>query len=671
MKAFTIITIICSLSIYNLSAQQESFEDEFNRAEKIFTQVYQHGKNEALTYSKEGYADARILFQDLYKRDSTNANVAFKLGVCFLSSRRYRPMAIPFFKKAAADVTNNYNESSPKERKAPLIAYKFLGDAYHLNYQFDNAIEAYQKFIAVMATHLNLDKTLLVEANRNIEMCTTGKMLVANPVKIKIQNLGATVNSTYADYSPVLSADQQTLFFTSRRPDTRGGLKDPDGNFMEDIYKSAKLNTGWSKAINIGSPVNTDQHEASVGISPDGQTILIYKDDKGDGNIYSTTLNGDVWSVPVKLNENINSKYWEPSAFISADGNTIYFTSNKPGGYGGRDLYKSNRSPDGDWGKSINLGSAINSPYDEDAPFIHPNGITLFFSSNAHSTMGGFDIFTSILSNDSVWAEPMNIGYPINTTDDDIFYVVSPNGLNAYFSSFRDGGFGEKDNYIATFLEKKEIPLILVKGVILDETNKPAQNAIITVTDNETERVIAVYHANPKTGEFLFILQPGKNYNITYKADKRLFYSENMEIPKETNYNEVNREIFLPPIIVGSKIVLNNIFFDFDKATLRPLSNVELKNLELILKGNPNMKAEISGHTDSKGSVAYNQKLSDQRAQAVVTSLIERGIDKKRMKAKGYGKSMPSVSNTKLDGSDDPDGRQLNRRVEFTITEIN
>jgi outer membrane protein OmpA-like peptidoglycan-associated protein/tetratricopeptide (TPR) repeat protein len=672
MKAFTMITIIYFVGIYNLSAQQqESFESEFDRAQKIFTQVYQHGKNESLTYSKEGYTDARILFLDLYKKDTTNLNVAFKLGVCFLSSQRYRPLAIPYFQKAVTNVTNNYKENSSKERKAPLIAYKFLGDAYHLNYQFDNAIEAYQKFIAVMSTHLNLDKTLLVEANRNIEMCKNGKMLVANPVKIKIQNLGNTVNSTYADYSPVLSADQQTLFFTSRRPDTKGGFKDAEGNFMEDIYRSSKINSGWSKAVNIGSPVNTDQHEASVGLSPDGQTILIYKDDKGDGNIYSTTLNGDVWSVPVKLNEHINSKHWEPSAFISADGNTLYFTSNKPGGYGGRDLYKSNRSPEGDWEKSVNLGSSINTPYDEDAPFIHPDGVTLYFSSNAHSTMGGFDIFTSILSNDSVWAEPMNVGYPINTTDDDIFYVVSPNGLNAYFSSFRDDGFGEKDNYMATFLGKKEIPLLLIKGVVLDESNKPAQNVVITVTDNETEQVVAIYHANPKTGEFLFILKPGKNYNVTYQADKHLFYSENMEIPKEANYKEINKEIFLPPIIVGSKIVLNNIFFDFDKATLRPLSNVELRNLELILKGNPNMKVEISGHTDSKGSVTYNQKLSEQRAQAVVTSLIARGIDKKRMKAKGYGKSMPSVSNTKADGSDDPDGRQLNRRVEFTITEIN
>ncbi len=673
MKTLNFFVFICLVSIYNLSAQgnKDNFEKDFDSAEKIFSKVYQDAKGESLTYSKEGYSLALPLLLVLYKQDPTNMNLAFKLGVCYLSSRKERAQAIPYFSKAVTAVSNNYKESSYKERGTPLIAYKFLGDAYHLNYQFDKAIEAYEKFIAVMAQNMNLDKALLTEAGREIEMCKTGKRLVASPVKIKIQNLGSTVNSAYADYSPVLSADQRTLFFTSRRQETTGGMKDPEGNYFEDIYMSTQTEKGWSKALDIGSPINTNGNEASVGISPDGQTILIYKDDMGDGNIYSTTLNGDVWTTPVKLNENINSKYWEPSAFFSADGNTLYFTSNRPGGYGGRDLYTSKRSPEGDWAKAVNMGSTINTPYDEDAPFIHADGVTFSFSSNAHNTMGGFDIFTSIISENGVWAEPVNVGYPINTTDDDIFYVISPNGLNAYFSSFREDGFGEKDNYMATFLDRKETPLTLMKGSVIDETNKPAKNVIITVTDNANEEVVGVYHANSKTGQFLFILTPGKNYNITYKADGHLFYSENMEIPKQSNYYEIERAISLAPIVVGSKIILNNIFFDFDKATLRPLSNVELKNLLLIMKGNPGMKVEISGHTDSKGSIAYNQKLSEERAQAVVTRLTENGISADRMKAKGYGKSMPAAPNKKTDGSDDPEGRQLNRRVELKITEIN
>jgi outer membrane protein OmpA-like peptidoglycan-associated protein len=399
--------------------------------------------------------------------------------------------------------------------------------------------------------------------------------------------------------------------------------------------------------------------------------ILIYKDDNGDGNIYSTTLNGDKWSQPVKLNENINSIYWEPSAFISADGNTIYFSSNRPGGYGGRDLYTCKKLPGGDWAKAVNMGPKINTQFDEDAPFIHPDGITLYFSSNGHTTMGGFDIFTTQLSGDGTWSEPLNVGYPINTTDDDIYYVVSPDSRSAYFSSFRKEGLGEKDNYLATFPDRAETPLTVMKGTVIDETGKPAKNVEITVSDNVTGEVIGVYHTNSKTAQFLFILTPGKNYNVTYESDNHLFYSENMEIPANTNYYVIKRAIIMAPIVIGSKITLNNIFFDFDKATLRDLSNVEIKNLVRLMNNNPRLKVEISGHTDSKGSDAYNMKLSQARAQSVVSSLEANGISKNRMQAKGYGKHMPASPNTNPDGTDNPVGRQLNRRVELKIIGIN
>lgn len=683
MKTLSFHFCIFLLSGYSSIAQNnnEVFAKDFNRAEKIFSKVYQDGKDEAQTYSKGGYSAALPIFLRLYKLDSTNKNIAFKLGVCYLSSRKERALAIPYFLKAVTAVSYNYKGSSFKEKNAPLIAIKFLGDAYHLDYQFDKAIETYERFktamaeknIAIKATLTEkiilTDKVLIDETNRKIEMCKTAKVLMGKPVNVLIENLGNTLNSPYADYSPVLSADQTKLFFTSRRPETMGIQKDDDGNYMEDIFTAHKTETGWSSAENIGVPINTDWHEATVGISPDGQTILIYKDDLGDGNIYSTTLDGDVWSTPVKLNENINSKYWEPSAFISADGNSLYFTSNRPGGFGGRDLYVSKKAQNGDWGIAANMGARINTAFDEEAPFIHPDGVSFSFSSNGHSTMGGFDIFTSLLS-DTTWSEPVNVGYPINTTDDDIYYVVSPDSRTAYFTSFREGGFGEKDNYVATFLDRKEAPLTLMKGDVLDELGKPAQHVNITVTDNETGNVVGVYHTNSKTGTFLFILTPDKNYNITYQAKDHLFYSENMEIPVQTNYYEIKRAVTLDPIVVGSKIILNNIFFDFDKATLRAESNVELMNLVLLMKSNPNLKVEIAGYTDNKGGDEYNKNLSEERAKAVVARLIASGISPNRMKAIGYGMTMPIASNSMADGTDNPEGRQLNRRVEFRITEI-
>lgn len=659
------------LSIQTITAQNtsEKFENDFNRAEKIFSEVYQDGKDESMSLSKLGYATAHPIFLDLFKQDPTNMNLAFKLGICFLSSRKDRAQAIPNLSKAVTETTDNYNGSSHKEKSAPLVAFKYLGDAYHLNSEFDKAIDAYTKFIAVAKGNKN--SAMVAEAKRRIEMCNVGKVLCANPVKLKIENLGSNVNSPYADYSLVLTADQQTMFFTSRRPESTGGQKDADGNNMEDLYMSEKTQTGWAKATNAGSKINSEWHEASVGISPDGQTILIYKDDEGDGNIYSTSLEGDIWSKPVKLNDNINTKNWEPSAFISADGNTLFFTSDKPGGFGGRDLYSSKRGSDGDWDKAVNMGPNINTKYDEDSPFIHHNSHALSFSSNGHNTMGGFDIFTSLLSEDGTWSQPINAGCPINTPDDDIYYVMSPDNLKAYVSSYREGGFGEKDNYMITFLDRKATALTLIKGVVNDEMNLPAKKVIITVTDNQTGEIAGVYRTNSKTGQFLFILPPGKNYNITYQAENHLFYSENIDIPLKSDYFELNKSVKLDPIVVGSKIVLNNIFFDFDKATLRDLSKVELKNLVMLLNSNPNLKVEISGHTDSKGNTAYNQKLSEERAQAVVNKLTQNGIAADRMKAVGYGKTMPAANNKKTNGKDNPDGRQLNRRVELKITQIN
>ncbi|HXB39775.1 MAG TPA: OmpA family protein, partial [Bacteroidia bacterium] len=431
-----------------------------------------------------------------------------------------------------------------------------------------------------------------------------------------------------------------------------------------------KTDSGWGQAINIGPPINTVGNEASVGISADGQEILIYKDDMGDGNIYSTSLKGSVWTVPKKLNAHINSKSWEPSAFITADGNTLYFTSDRPGGFGGRDIYKSQKNSHGEWGKATNLGSSVNTKYDEDAPYLHPDGVTLYFSSNGHKTMGGFDIFESNLLSDDKWSEPVNVGYPINSTGDDVFYVVSPDKKIAYYTSMREGGFGEKDNYIIYFQDAKESPLTLQKGSVLDTNHLAAKDVKITITDNESGEVIGVYHPNEKTGKYLFILAPGKNHNINYEAEGFLFYSENQTTSKESDYNEITKSVKLVPIAVGSKVVLNNIFFDFDKAILRPYSNVELNKLYDFLIKHPNLAVEISGYTDSKGTDGYNANLSMERANAVINFLVEKGIKKERLTANGYGKSDPIAPNKKADGTDNPEGRQLNRRVELKIIDV-
>ena len=667
MKLFYSLAILSFFSVSLLNAQ-ENAEKEFNRAEAIFTEIYEGDKAELLFETKEGYAAALPIFLDLYKRDTSNANIAFKIGVIYLSGRIDRAQSIPYFKKAILSLSDNYDGGSYQERNAPRITYKFLGDAYHLNYQFTEALASYEIYILFLSKNTAVNKALIDDVNRKMEMCKTAKILVANPINIEINNLGAAINSSFHDYSPIVTVDQKTVFFTSRRKGSTGKEISEEGNFNEDIYESNKTEQGWNNAYNIGSPINTERNESAVGISPDGETMLLYNDESGNGDIYTTTLHGDVWSAPLKLNNFINTDHWEPSAFISADGTKLYFVSNKPGGYGGRDLYISKRKHGGDWEKAVNMGPTVNTPYEEDAPFIHPDGVTLFFSSNGHSTMGGFDIFMTNIGGDGKWMNPENVGYPINSTDDDVFYVVSADGRTSYFSSFRKGGLGEKDNYMATFLDVKQKPLTVVQGIVSCMLEKPNQDITVVVTDNLTEEVVGVYRPNSKTGKFLFILTPGKNYNVTYQSSGHLFYSENMDIPQEAGYLELKKEISLCPIEVGAKITLNNIFFDFDKATLRPLSNVEIKNLVKIMTDYPNIKVQISGHTDSKGDDNYNLRLSVDRARAVVEQLVAQGIDGNRMKAKGYGEKKPVAKNSNADGSDNPEGRQLNRRVEFVIT---
>ena len=548
MKAAKLIIFLFAINISHLSAKPmderktaTALNKQFQEAEKLF--------------KSENYNSALSLYIELFSEDPANYNLCFKLGRCYLKANKEKEKAVYYLEKATNFTTPDYTEGSYKERKAPLLTYKVLGAAYHMNCKFDLAIEAYNKFKKELAANKIRDNELIKETNREIEICRMAKKLIASPVNAKIENMGINVNSPYPDYSPVFTADQMTMIFTSGRPGNVGGNTYNGGKYFEDIYISTKEDYGWSPAVDIGPPINTVGNEASVGISADGQEILIYKDDMGDGNIYSTSLKGNEWTTPVKLNSHINSKFWEPSAFISADGNTLYFVSDRPGGYGGRDLYKSEKTSNGDWGRAVNLGPTVNSKYDEDAPFLHPDGVTLYFSSNGHETMGGFDIFESTLQADGSWSAPKNIGYPINSPWDDVFYVLSPDKATAHYTSMRDGGYGEKDNYTITYPERVASPLILQKGTVLDHNQSAARGSKITITDNETEKVVGVYHPNSKTGKYLFILTPGKSHNISYEADGLLFYSENIFVSDESDYNEIIKSVTLAPLVAGSSFL--------------------------------------------------------------------------------------------------------------------
>ncbi|PCH95563.1 MAG: hypothetical protein COB85_04415 [Bacteroidetes bacterium] len=659
MKRIRFIILLLTLLGYSTSFAQ------LNKKElKIFKEKF----FEAGEFMLSGnYAKALPLYVEIERMDPNNAHINWKIGVCYLHSSMDKSKAISYLEIASKSASAAYEEDAHEEKNAPLNVYEDLGHAYHLNYQLDTAVAMYKKFKSFINEK---EKDILTNIDRQIKMCRKAQELIKTPVNAIITNLGSKVNSEKSDFGPVVSADESTLIFTSRRKDSTNSKVDEDGKYYEDIYISTKQAGEWSEAVLIDTNINGVEHEATIGLSVDGQVLFIYRDDKGDGNIYSSRLMGESWSIPTLLGSDINTKAWETHAVVNAEGNIIYFVSDRNGGFGGRDIYKSVKLPDGAWSLAANLGPTINTPFDEDAPFIHPDGIQLLFSSDGHQTMGGFDIFSSELSEENKWSKPQNIGYPINTTDDDIFYMTSVDGKRAYYSSTKSGGFGEKDIYMISLPEAEEKHLTVLSGYVTDQYGHVPEYAEVIVTDDNTGEVLGVYNPNASTGKYLIILPEDGNYSITYESDANVYHTEKLYIPPNSAYIEIERAVTLATIKVGEKITLDNIFFEYGKAIIKEESHTAIDKLVAFLGTNIKLQIEISGHTDSKGSDEINMKMSLMRAQALVDALVERGVITDRITAKGYGETQPIADNYFKDGKENKDGMEKNRRVEFKILSI-
>ncbi len=490
-------------------------------------------------------------FKEAYAIDSTNANINFKVGLCYTKSETEKSKALYYLEKAVSNTSKNYNDLEPTEKSAPVNAFYYYGQALHFSYKFDEAIANYEKFKSFLRSK-NVD--LIKDVDRQIEISNNAKALVSAPMNIILKNLGDSINSTSPEYSPVLSADEKTLMFTSRRSTGTGMDKTDDGQFYEDIYVSyKKSDSTWTSPVSVSENINSITHEACVGLTADAQTLLIYKDFNG-GDIYFSRLDGNSWTSPEAMGSDINSPRWETSACLTPDGNTLYYVSDRDGGMGGRDIWKCIKLPNGKWSLSVNVGPPINTIYDEESPFIHPSGNVLFFSSRGHKTIGGFDIFFSSKNEETgAWDEPINIGYPINTTDDDVFYVTSPDGRRGYYSSSsRPEGYGEKDIYMVSLPERKEVPLVLIKGFIIPAKGQELPPFLeIAVTNNETGVVTGVYKPLMRDGSFTIIIPPGSNYTLSYTNDGQEFFSETIDVPMSAAYQEINREVRLNSVNLG------------------------------------------------------------------------------------------------------------------------
>jgi len=630
----------------------------------------------------------------LYKANTfnpSNSELNYKIGRCYLVNAVFKEEAIPHLLKA---LKLNPNVATD-------IHY-YLGMGYHINYEFDKAIEEFSKHKKTL-TGKNIAAEL-ESTEKKIKECKVAIKLMANPERVFIDNFGRPVNSKYPEYGAIISADESVMMFTSRRNTSTGAdkMEKGDTDYREDIYITKKVDGVWTKPVNMGDPINTSGHDATTAVSPDAQSMIIYIDDKGDGNLYECKLEGELWSKPKKMNKNINSKAHESSASYSNDGKTLYFVSNKDGGFGHHDMYVSKWDEEKqDWGVATNLGAVVNTKYNEEAVLIHPDGKTLYFSSQGHKTMGGYDIFKSTMNEDGTWGEPVNMGSPINTVGDDVFFVINASGRRGYYSSFIKDGHGEKDILMITFLgdekpfqtssednllasatkpvseaviEKKVTGgknITILKGVIRDiKTQKPL-GASIELIDIEANKTLATFTANATTGKYLVSLPSGKNYGLIVRQEGYLFHSENFNIPATAAYQEVEKNIDLKRIEVGSVIVLKNIFYDYNKATLRDESKNELDRLIKVLTENPTIKIELSAHTDSRGGNKYNMDLSSERAQSCVDYLIKNGIAKDRLVVKGYGETKlikTDAEIAKLKFRDEKEeAHQENRRTEIKI----
>jgi len=545
VKKFAVFVLLFSVGIQSFG-QDINVSKVQNKANKLF-QV-------------KNYADALPLLIDLENAGAATENLNYKIAKCLKESSEVndRVKSLTYFEKI--DI------SSVKE-----LPYNFLldfGDAYIDNEQMEQALKIYNSQLELVKH----DRRAVGIVEKKIAQTKNAYNLMRIPKNVVIERLGKEINSKYTEYNPVLSADESILAFTVLKP-----IKSKTGeSIAEEINISFNENGSWSVLIKVN--IQTQNNYGTAGISADGQKMLVFIGDQSSGSIYQIEKDGEEWGRPKPLGKNIQSKYLESTASITADDKSIYFASNRPGGYGGLDIYKSDRKEDGTWGKAVNLGPVINTKANEDSPFIHPNKKLFFFTTDGHNGIGGNDIYKTELK-DGKWTKPKNMGYPINTTANDNYFSLIADGSRGYFSSDRKGGFGGQDIYMMDMPEDYEtIPLTMIKGRILEaDTDKPLPTEIYMIDTDTKEKLDYVYHPNKETGNYLVILPPNKSYDMIIKSEGFLPYTLNIDVPNQTEFHELYQKIYLKTIrhfdvIVGQEVLVKNIFYkthDESEETLR------------------------------------------------------------------------------------------------------
>ncbi len=464
----------------------------------------------------EAYKDALPLYLQLNKSYPDNSNFKYRIGQCYLNTPGEKDLAVRYLEDAVKNINPNYREGKFKESGAPYDALYYLANAYRINNQLDNALETYDLF------KRNMDPEVYDSAvvDLQIQSCLNAKELIGRPKFIRKYNLGSIINESLSEYNPVMSDNENLLVFSKSEA------------FYDAILYSVKNNGTWSAPQNLNEILQVDRDLFPTALSADGKTLYLYSSADYDGIIYSTQFQNNTWSPLVKLNYNINTKYWESHATISHDNNRLYFTSNRKGTYGGLDIWVSNRDSIGDWGPAVNLGPVINTPYNEESPFLSKDDKTLFFSSRGHFNMGGYDIFSSDLLSSGEWSDPVNAGYPLNSTDDDVFFKPSVESYKGYYAIDSPDGYGKQDIYQIEIFSDDHPRKFTISGTssVADLLNLFKDSVKISVMNGQKPGQAMIAYTSPETRKYAFNLPQG-DYEVNFEGYGGEKETRNLNLP--------------------------------------------------------------------------------------------------------------------------------------------
>jgi len=640
MKYFLIIFILIIECIIPDIGYSQGFHTLSDRA-------LRHYKDGVEAFDYLDFSKAESDFREAILIDKGFFEAYMMLGELTLKQKRYTEASLNY--KTAVKIDSLFFKP----------VYFSLGLAEMMSGDYSNALIHFNVYLA----QTGMSEKNKIVAAKNAKNCEFAINAVRNPVPFNPVSIGSSINTQDDEYWPSITADGLTLMFT--RQQLSGKTSYTRAMSQEDFYVSYFSDNAWQKAFNAGSPLNTRQNEGAQTLSSNGNYMYFTACDRpvglGSCDIYFSSLNDGQWTEPANLRSPVNSAYWESQPSISADGNILFFSSSRPGGMGGKDIWYSTLDEKNMWTNPVNMGNAINTDGDEMSPFIHFDGKTLYFASEGRIGLGGFDIYLTRMNTDSTWSEPQNLGYPINTYNDEMGLIIESGGQKAYFSSIRNKENGKDIFYFDLYESARPNPVSYLKGKVYDKETGSLLKADYELINLSTNK-ITVKSSTDRMGNFLVCLPSGFNYGINVSKPGYLFYSENFMFEgQHTMVEPYIKKISLNPIKIGEKMLLSNIFYEVDSWQLKKESMSELNTLANLLSENKDLIMEIGGYTDSTGSADYNLILSEKRAMSVVTYLVSKGISAERLKVKGYGNTFPIGDNVTAEG------RKLNRRTEAKI----